>query len=203
MPALPTIPNVIRCSVQGLLPNGRQWVNVIHVLKPTATSYAVAITTIDPLIVNLYTVNHTGGGVSMFSQMVNTLKMASIAYLPLDGTSASTILAHSISAVSTSQVLPHQTALVVTAQTGLRGPQHRGRTFLPPMTEDQNDVNGVPLATMLPGLQHNWDGFLADMTAATMFPVVASYKHVSQAIITNYIVRSKWATRRKRQGRQL
>lgn len=202
MPALPVIANVIRCSVRGTLPSGREWVNVIHILKPNATSIPVAIAAIDTLLLNLYTVDHAGGGFRIMSMVHTTGTLDAIDYLPLDGTTATTTVVHAAVGAGATDSLPAQTSLVVTAQTGLRGRRHRGRTFLPPFCEGNSDANGNPTAAATAGLQVQWNGFLADAITAVMFPVVASYRFADENHVTGYVVRSKWATRRKRQGRQ-
>ena len=203
MPALPVITDVIACHVKGTMANGRQWVNGYHVLKPVGMSVATAIATIDPLLVALYQTNHTGGGAAILNHMPTTSAMAAIYYLPLDGSSATTIVSHAINGAANADALSAATTLTVTSQTGLRGRDKRGRVFLPPFTEPENDATGKPLATIVAGLQVNFNGFLADMTTATMFPVVASYKHASQSLVTTYVVRSVWASRRKRLPRPL
>jgi hypothetical protein len=201
VPPLPVITNVISCHVKGTLANGRQWVNGYHVLKPSASSVAAAIAAIDPILLALYNVAHTGGGVSILAQMPTSSNMVAIYYLPLDGTSATTIVSHSLSGGAAGDALPASATLTVTSQTGQRGRDKRGRVFLPPFIEADNDATGKPGATQVTQLQTQFDKFLLDMTTATMLPVVASYKHASQAIITNYVVRSQWASRRKRLGR--
>lgn len=203
MPALPVIANVIRCAVQGTLANGREWVNTYHFLKPSGTSNAAAISAIDTLLTNLYNVNAGGAAAAILSQVSNTARITGIAYLPLDGTSATVVISHSLPGLASGDPLPAHVALVVTSQTGLRGRSHRGRVFLPPMAEGQNDASGAPSSGVLVGLQPQFNAFLAAATTAVMFPVVASYRFASQQLITDYVVRSKWSTRRKRQGRQV
>jgi hypothetical protein len=203
MPPLPVIPNVIRCAVSGSLPSGRQWVNVYHLLKPGGMSVATFIATVDPLLVALYSTPHGGTGQTILGACKTTLTLSQIAFLPLDGTSATVTVSHGLTGLDAGDSLPAQTALVVTSQTGLRGRQHRGRVFLPPMVESHNQPDGAVQPSLVSGLQTQFNGYLADATVATVFPVVASYKHVSEALITDYVVRSKWATRRKRQGRQI
>jgi hypothetical protein len=203
MPPLPVITNVVACHVKGLLTNGRQWVNGYHVLKPSGMSIATFISTVDPLLLALYQTNHTGGGAAMLNHMPATASLQAIYYLPLDGSSATTIVSHVVAGVAGGDALPASSTLTVTSQTGLRGRDKRGRVFLPPFVEADNDASGKPSATLIPQFQAQFDGFLADMTTATTFPVVASYKHASQALITDYVVRAVWASRRKRLPRPL
>ena len=198
MPPLPVIANVIACHVRGTLPNGRQWVNGYHVLKPGGMSIATAIATIDPLLVALYNTAHAGGGISLLSVMSTGLHMSDISYLPLDGSSATSTVSHALAGGEATDQLANSTAITVTSQTGLRGRDKRGRVFLPPICENQNFPGGVPNPALITGWQINFNGYLADATTATIFPVVASYKHATQNLITKYVVRAVYSSRRKR-----
>lgn len=198
MAPLPIITNVIRCAVEGHLSNGKNWANVMHFRKATATSFVAAITTLDPLVVALYDSTFTGGfnlkGTWRTSQGIDQ-----IVYTPLDGTSASTIIAHSIAGLETNDALPQQTSQVVTWYTALRGRRHRGRTFLPPECEGDNGANGTPGSPA--GLQTQYNQWLASFGATGLNPVVASYKFASAEDVTRFLVRGIWATQRRRELR--
>lgn len=199
---LPVIANVIRCAVVGTLSSGRQWVNVHHFEYPVGEAPAATITAVDALLVHLYSVSYGGSANAPLAYMTNNSGITDINYLRLDGSSGGVTVPHILDGASGVDSLPANTSLVVTHQTGLRGRDKRGRTFLPPLTEGANDATGGVLGAVVVGLQAQFTAFLAAATAAVEFPVVASYVHRDKALIVDYVVRNKWATRRKRQGRQ-
>jgi hypothetical protein len=98
---------------------------------------------------------------------------------------------------TTGESIP-QVAGIIKLQTGLRGPRHRGRVFLPFICEGAQS-NGTLALTGDPG--GAWTNFIVAMIASLTPLGVASYVHSDWNAAGGAIAETKSATQRRRQHR--
>jgi hypothetical protein len=196
---LPVIANVIRCSAEGTLSNGHEWANVFHLRKSGALSYAAAIAVADPVIAAFYT-NHLAGSPGLSYYMYTSADVDRIRYTPLDGTSATTVVAHNQAGTNGSDPLPPQTALCVTLYTALRGRAHRGRFYLPALTEGSNGTGGTVAAGTISDLSAQFTAaFITNLVGTGVSLVVASYLAPGSAEnVVSILINNTWDTQRRR-----
>lgn len=171
---LPPITDTIRVSVEGLLPNGHAWANVLHFRKPSTETYAAAIAALDPLVFNLFNAVQ-GTGQPIKNPMSISASVQRIRYTPLDGITATTVIPHVVAGVSTGDALPPGVALVATLRTSARGRRNRGRIYLAGFAEATCNAAGALDAAWVTILNNQFAGWLAALAASTYIPVVASY----------------------------
>jgi hypothetical protein len=193
---LPVIADVIRTSVEGVTNQGHHWANVLHFRKVGATSFAAAIATLDPLLLNHYTVN-SGAGLNFRTFLPTVASIQAFRYTPLDGVTASTVISHVLAGLDAAEPLAPSLCVVCTLRTALRGRSNRGRAYIGPFTESQNNFGSVNpiLAT---GFAVQWNNFLATLVGTGLSLVVASYLHSSATNVTSVTVDTKWDTQRRR-----
>lgn len=98
-------------------------------------------------------------------------------------------------------VLPYQTAAVITLKTGIPGRRYRGRMYIGPLTEgDQN--NGILNTTALTNLNSYMGALMSSFGSGDQFRLaVWSKKNLSYNFVTSYISRDIMGTiRRRRPG---
>lgn len=199
--ALPVINGVVRAAQKGVTVNGTPWVNVFHChLIAGGTPSAAQITALDSLFDNLYFSTTYTGGAPLLSLCAPGLTWVESDYLPLDGTSATTIKIHArAGSGGVTDALPAQTSAVVKHTTGLRGRAHRGRTFLAPWVENLSDAGGhIPLATRTSVL-NQFLGWNAALISGGWNHVVASYLGAgSFANVTGYDMDVYFKVQRRR-----
>ena len=93
-----------------------------------------------------------------------------------------------------------QVAAIVKELTAGRGRSKRGRLFLPWCAENQIQ-DGKLLAATVTSMQTAWNTFYSAMNAANVVPTVASYTHISDELVTQFLVESLLGTQRLRQPR--
>lgn len=195
---LPVIANTIRCSAEGLMPNGHVWANVFHLRKTNILTYAAAIAAADPVIAAFWT-NHTVGSPGWGYYAATTASVQQIRYLPLDGTSAETLVAHVQAGAAAADPLPENVALVVTLRTVLRGRSYRGRMYLGCITEGNNSGTGQPNAGMLTDLTAQFSSaFITNLVGTGVSLVVASYLHSTAQDVSAININNVWDTQRRR-----
>ena len=170
--------------------SGQTAVNVMHVRSAGATAATVA-TAVDANVT-----------ANMWDTVISTASVNSLHVTPLDGVSATLVRAVSgakWTGVSISEFIP-QVATLISLRTPLRGPANRGRLFLPFCSEGDTSA-GTVLSSNLALVQTAWNNFLTAMIAATMLPVVASYKHGTATAVTSILAEPHTATQRRRQQR--
>lgn len=189
MATLPVIPDVYRVAFNWTGPGGTHAVNVMHFLKASTTAAAVA-STIDANVT-----------ANMWNNVSLSASVTSLVVTPLDGTSSSYTLtttgAKWTGPQATSAYVP-AAANVIKLQSTLRGRSNRGRIYLPFQSEG-GMTNGVNDNTALS--QTAWNNFLTAMTTAALQPVIASYLHANQHVVSAYTVESAIGTQRRRQSR--
>jgi hypothetical protein len=142
--------------------------------------------------------------VNPWSYVSSGYDVPSLSITPLDGVSSAT--AHScpqIAGTQSGQTVP-EAAACIGLQTGVRGPQARGRIYIGPLTESSIDTGQIQSGT-LAGLLTAMDAFINDLAAASpaILVGVASYKHAIWRPVTSFRVDSFQTTqvRRLRSGR--
>jgi hypothetical protein len=201
MAALPTIPHVVRTSVQGTLTNGQQWANVMH-HNFTGGGWPAAsdITALHAKVVRLYSGSIYTSGITLFLQCKNNVTLDRIVYTPLDGTAASTTTDVNATATETTDSLPVETALGITIRTGFRGRSYRGRMFLPAWCENQNGSDGRLPSGTATQLVNEFTGYQTDLGTANWTFGVASYRLVLFNSMTSVTVHREWHVIRRRRS---
>jgi hypothetical protein len=194
---LPVIADVIRVSVEGHCANQHQWANVIHYRKSGAITFAAAIAILDPILLNLYTVN-SGAGQAWRGMAPPAAGLERMEYTPLDGTTATTVIQHVSAGGSAFQELPASVCLVTTLRTARRGRSYRGRVYWGPSTEDYNVAPGVPQSTLVVANTVQWTAHITALGGSGVSLVVASYLHSTAENVTTVSTDSRWDTQRRR-----
>jgi hypothetical protein len=193
---LPVIANTIRVSCEGLSPNGTPWANVLHFRKTGALTFVGAIAVLDPLLFALFNAN-LGGGTSWKGQASTLHSLQRLEYTPLDGVTATTVIAHVLAGTVAAEPLPFMVSLVATLRTALRGRSFRGRSYWTGWTENTS-LNGVPQAASVTAMNAQWTGFVASLVGSGVSLVVASYLLASAEDVTTVTVDGRWDTQRRR-----
>ena len=137
--------------------------------------------------------------VNPWSYVANIYSAPSLSITPLDGVRSAS--AHSFAqgaGTQAGQVIP-EAACCIGIQTGVRGPQARGRIYLGPLTETSADGNNVASGT-LTGLVTAMDDMIDALAAASpaILLGVASYKHAVWRQLTSFRVDSFMCTQVRR-----
>lgn len=188
MPPLPTINNIFRVTFDWNLGFSLQAHNIMH-FADTAISGSEAS------LFAALGANLTG---AMFQTMSNQCGLNGIDILPLDGASSSTHhgLDGTLTGLGSADGIA-QACAIVSLYTGLRGPRHRGRVFLPFVAEGSQ--NGGVLGTSdLAAQQAAWSAFLADMDSSNWPIAQASYVHADAHPVTAVAVKRVVGTQRRR-----
>jgi hypothetical protein len=139
----------------------------------------------------------------LWSYTSNHLRVTSVAITPLDGHSATnTFGTGSVTGwtgSTTGDPIP-QMASIVSIRTALRGRSHRGRIFLPGVSEAQQS-NGTLNSSGIASWQAAWTTFLAALTSDGNPMALASYKLASLFPITGVNCEGKAGTIRGRMTR--
>jgi len=143
-----------------------------------------------------------GGLQGLLYETKTTCTMDSIKVLPLDGASSSSVYTYSHSGASTADSLPAETSLVITLRTGLRGPRHRGRIYLPPWTESSCNADGTANAADLANKLTVLGLFQTDIetSPSTWEVVVASYKYADWNLVTQFTSNGDFDVQRRRKS---
>jgi hypothetical protein len=104
-----------------------------------------------------------------------------------------------VEGVSLGENIPAMCA-VVKKTTAIRGRTGRGRTFVGPVTEPEND-GGRLLSTTATNIAAGWTAFQSAMVGDSIQEVIASYKDGTAFTVLNYTVRNACGTMRLRQSR--
>jgi len=184
---LPVIADVYRCAINWNAA-GQHAVNVLHVSAPSSTENDVAAALSD------------AASPAMFDGVSESADAATVDIILLDGSAATVTLALTDWVGSGgSDFIPGASGLVK-LQTGLRGPRHRGRIYLP-FAAESGQSDGRWTGDTLTAPQAAWEGFLASLVGAGMELVVASYAHADANPVTVVTWEPALATQRRRQTR--
>lgn len=191
---LPVIPDVFRCTLNWKTATvGKAAANVLHVHDTAGT--------LAPSQVMLKLASAVSA--NMWQNVFSGFSIDVVTILPLDGVSAGEQFATGGGAVWTGQsggeYIPALSSLI-SLRTPVRGPQGRGRVYLPACTEGVQ-VNGIITAVFVTNAQTAWSNFIAAMQTASVPVCVASYSHTSQAHVVTAFAEAACATQRRRQDR--
>jgi hypothetical protein len=196
MGALPVILNTFRCALNWTHSSGQSATNVIHITDPTGLFDATAV---EEAI-------EDAAGTGMWAAVSSGAVVTDIAITPLDGVSATQHFTPSDEATftggSSGDFVP-AVSVLVKLSTSLRGRSHRGRVFLPFITEG-NISNGALSSTPQATMQTGWESFKSNLDSDPDGPfhlVVASYKLATTHVLSSINVEGMTATQRRRQGR--
>jgi len=130
--------------------------------------------------------------------------ITSVKMLPLDGVSPTTPESPTGAQWKTNFGVDNgyetQNAAIVSLRTAFRGPQARGRVYLP-ATDEAFSNAGAFDATAQASMQTAWTNFVAAMSASGYVLCVASRKHLTFHQVTTVQVEGLMATQRRRQQR--
>lgn len=189
MAPLPEIANVYRCSIDWVGAGGLTAASVFHV-RTTVLDESEIATAISDL-----------GDLDMMVTSGPTTNGTSISITKLDGESGTQIFAAPVWASGAgSGDLVAQGAAIVSFQTALRGPRHRGRIYLPFVGEG-SQANGTLNGGDVGVSQDAWNAFIVAMAGVECPLVVASYVHAEATLVTGCVVRSVIGTQRRRAQR--
>lgn len=183
----PVITDVFRCALEWTNPaSSLKPINVLHFKSPGKTASQVGTA-----IASNWTTNMAKTNSILWVQ-------TAIHVLPLDGTSAETIVAGSgLAGTSTGEYIPAG-CTVVSLKTAQRGSRGRGRVYLGPVGEGAS-TNGNILTADATTMATAWQTFITAMAAAGHQLVIASYVHTDSHPVTNHQVDIPIGTQRRRQ----
>jgi hypothetical protein len=188
---LPVIDKTYRISAMWSDTNsGRTAVNVFHVRTPGVST---AVTVGSNILANVTQ--------AMWDWAAGTCAIDKFVVLPLDGVTAGVEVATARPAKCTGGGLGEsipQVAGIVKFGTGLRGPAHRGRIFIPFVGEgEQSGGRLIDVAAVAAA----WAAFNTALAASTSAAVlvVASYKLGTASNVTTITAEPVTATQRRRQ----
>jgi hypothetical protein len=142
---------------------------------------------------------------NMWAQTQSTQHVHTVTITPLDGTSLTSVNATGDVAkwggTKAADTIIPQVCAIVKLTTNFRGRSHRGRIYLPWVTEGAA-VGGYLNTTDQGAMQTAWNTFLGAMITAGVKLCVASYKYASQSEVAIVLVESPLGTIRRRQPRR-
>lgn len=199
MAALPTIPDVLRCSVVGHTAIGTRWANVLHVKKDAGMTTSAAIALVHTQIGLLYQSAGFGAGKLGWATMGHPLAgVEAVRYTPLYNNLATTINSLVIAGAGTGDALPSDTCLVISWRSDSRGPRYRGRSYWPSPSELTNGADGRCLPASAATFAAASLQFVANLATALVPLQVASYKYATSAPVTATSVDTRWDRQRRR-----
>lgn len=191
MPPLPVIADTFRCVLNWVNTGGQYATSTWHWKNNFGGGTAAGLAT-------QLTNNITGDLLDCIS---TTATVPTCTVTPLDGSSASS--EHVLTGWGGSgggvDWVP-QASVIVKFQTGLRGPDHRGRIFLPFVSESNITSGNLNSGTQT-AMQSAWNTFVSNMSADLWDLQVTSYAHSDTEDVTTLLVESALATQKRRQDR--
>lgn len=189
---LPVISNIYRVAMLWLdSGTGLRGQTTMHFRKASSSASAVATS---------FDANVTA---AMWQSLRNTTSVKELHVTPLDGSSATYILATSgakwAGVGGSGEIIPAE-AVVVSLRTLYRGKSFRGRLYLPFVAE-ASQAGGLLTPADVTTAQAAWNAFLTAMVAAATFPAVASYLLATSTDVSSIIYEGTAGTQRRRQSR--
>jgi hypothetical protein len=189
MPPLPVIADTVRVAFEWNATGGGTATNVLH--------FGTALTSesdIFDVIQSHFTAN-MWGAISASAH----INIVSVQFL--DGTSArhDFVSTGSNTGLGNAEYIP-QVACIVKLTTALRGREHRGRIFLPFISENNFSTGGVDAAAVA-AMHTAWGNFVTACDADDVGLGVASYKLATFTPITDLVVELRSGTQRRRNSR--
>jgi len=184
--ALPTIAGIARVTLDWHTEAGGTFANVLHFHRAAGDE--------DDVFAALGS-NLTN---EMVAAMAPTCHLVNIDILLLDGASSTHHYPLDGTYKGTGSGEPlYQVCAIVSLYTGLRGPRHRGRIFLPCVGES-NTANGLLNTVDQTEMQGGWEDFVAAMSADSTLLQVTSYEHADSEDVTAVAVQQVTGTQRRR-----
>jgi hypothetical protein len=186
---LPVIADCFRVTVEWGSQNGVTPRNVFHV-----SSTSDDVTAIGAAILGAYQEGQ-------WTAMHNGFEQLNLAILPLDGSTATTLIdavgTPNSTGASTGDMVP-EAALIMSFATGLRGPAHRGRIYIGPVGESEIDSGKIQgdFGATADAWAAFQDALIASSPSCAL--VVASYKHATMAQVHTIVGKGDVATQRRR-----
>lgn len=201
MPPLPTISQVVRGTATGLTARGTRWANVMNFRCTSGAPTPSDLVALDVKLAAMYDQSITFGGQRGWLWFcTTTTTMDTVKLLPLDGASASTVFSHALAGHVAGTSMPTETSLVLTLRTGLRGPRHRGRIYLPPQAIGSNDTNGTAFAADIAGHLTMFAAWQVALQGVNWELAVASYKHADWNLVTSFSMDGDFDVQRRRKS---
>jgi hypothetical protein len=197
---------VWRVVVSGSLYSVESWANVYHIDPIGSFSHSDVMDAFEDAYANAA----SGGGMGFITPCPGTVATG------LVGVHMSAISLQAVSSPGIPEVrgvshnggqntaggLPVDTCLVISWRTLRAGRSYRGRTYLPPFHENQNDDSGgtfpVPLLATVTALTVNANKLVDDLVAADAPLVVYSRKLAAAEAIQGGYIDTSWDTQRRR-----
>jgi len=191
MAPLPVIAGVARITLDWAGPSAPQPANVFHLVTSTSDEDQIG----DAIETSL-----AAGGTDMFLTVQESYTLTGVDIILLDGTSATQhwTFGTGIEGQAGGNLIP-QAAGVLSLHTDQRGPRGRGRMFLGPLGEADQDAGYIGIST--PALVTDaWDDFNDALEASSIDArmVVASYVHAEYNPVRTFSMRRKTGTMRRR-----
>lgn len=190
--ALPVIANTVRVTWE--------FKSYLGVTPRIVQHYRTATANMSDLGAAIW--NNAADGI--FGPMHESFEPEALALLPLNGTSATTIVANPFPSDSnlcngTGQIMPAVAALM-TWRTLLRGPRGRGRSYIGPVVESAVS-DGVLDEPWLSDLEDAWTATLGALSGEdpSISLCVASYVHEESTVVASGRSVRTLATQRRRQ----
>jgi len=181
--------------------NGQTFVNVLHFKKTSGSIDAAAITALNTELTKLYGgAAYSGGAVPMLNNCPAATQTLDVTYTPLDGSSASTVLALAATGSGTTDLLPGETCPIITLRTAIRGRSYRGRVYLPAQHDTSQTSSGGVATGVIVAYNLQLAGFLAALTGINWQWVVASYLLSQATPVTAALLRNYYAAQRRRRN---
>jgi hypothetical protein len=199
---LPTIPGVVRCSVRGLMPSGKQWANVLHCRYAggASTPGTTEITALDAVLIRLWTGSAFGSGSAWLTNCATAVTTIDTTYYVLFGGAPPLIFAHAAAGSLATTSSPSEVACVVTHRTGTRGRSYRGRTYLPAPVTSHIAAGGVLQAADITSTLLQFSGAQTALNAIQWSIGVASYLHSTFADASSFTMDNRFDVIRHRKG---
>lgn len=200
---------VWRVVCSGKLYGTEDWANVFHVNPAGAFNHAEVLDAFE----NLYTQDASGGGMAWLKPCKGQAVAGEAIGVTLTQMSLQSVLTpappeirtmNHLGGQNTAGGMPLEVSLVVSWKTALAGRSYRGRTFLPPFHENQNDDSGGtlphPATATVNGLAINAEKLLSDLVTANAVLCVYSRTLAAANTITGGYIDYEWDTQRRRSG---
>lgn len=196
---LPIIPNLVRTAVEGALPSGRPWANVLHFdFVGGGSPSSGNIAALHALIQRLYLGTDYAGGAYLLKYCKTTVTTTQVRYTPLDGSATTTVTAMAGAGLETGASLPSETAMVLTLRSNLRGRSNRGRIYLPVDAAASFNADGSYASARITARIAQTTGFIAALPAVSWVWVIASYLHSTAVDVQSITMDNKADVIRRR-----
>lgn len=183
---LPVIANVYRVTLEWTVGGSLHMANVLHVQQAGTTSPDISTEIQSKLTPD------------MFEAVSSSAHLTGVSVIQLDGSSSTyhQSLDGSFDGQGGTEFVP-QEAAIISLFTGLRGPRHRGRVFLPAVAEDRQS-SGIIASGARTTMEGAWTDFIDGLAVDGTALVVASYAHSTASFVIGCTAKQRSGTQRRR-----